>query len=113
MKVVVGFFMVAMVLGCTTENEQAIAIDAHEVEIPSVVWEVSEVFLDVKTSLWRSAQDSTPVSGRVMSFFEDGTISKCIPLYEGRREGVVLTYFPDGRLKFSVSSSYIFLLYSM
>ena len=101
MRFLLGFFLLSIVQGSIPETEHLLAFKAKEVTISSARWNASDVFLDAKTSLWRSVVDSTLISGRVISFFADGSVSKCMPVQEGKKEGTVLTYFPDGRLKFS------------
>ena len=68
--------------------------------LPELEWESSQVFFHNQSGLWKVKSDSSMASGRIVSYASDGALVKVVPVVGGKREGVQLTYFPDGRLKF-------------
>ncbi len=75
------------------------------VVIPDTEWKQDEVYYDRSQSLWRTIQDSSEVSGRITFYFNEHAMAKEIPVFNGKKEGVQRTYFPNGQLKFEESYS--------
>jgi len=90
-----------LLLGVDTSSEwprpssSAIAIEQD--------WLFEEVFYNPEGGLWRSKLDSSVVSGRITARYPNEKLHKHIPVIDGMKEGVVLTYFPSGQVMFSES----------
>lgn len=91
---------IALLLGACDKKESQSAEVRKTVQVPEVAWNASEVFYDRGESLWKTKSDSSTVSGKIKTYFQDGAIASTIPVFEGKKEGTQLTYFQDGKLRF-------------
>lgn len=69
-------------------------------KIPKVEFRMNEVFFNRKNSLWQLLPDSTLASGHIIEKFANGQTAKHFGVFEGKREGVLTTYYADGQIKF-------------
>lgn len=102
MNYTLSILLLVLLMSCNSNRYQS-GIDSIAKEagrVPHSEWKVEETFFDKKKSLWRFKIDSSEVSGVIVSFYTNGSTYKSIPVFEGKRQGAMLTYFLDGKLKF-------------
>lgn len=97
------FFLAACDVRHTAHVEEP-KEDKH-VTVPTIDYDISDVFFDRKTSLWQLNTDSTFVSGHVYERYSNGTLHKAFSVYEGKKEGSLIAYFLNGKVKYSESYS--------
>ncbi len=103
MKLITVFIIVCGLSSCYQRAEKAMVaavVSEKVVEIPGEEWLRDDVFFERRNSTWFVKRDSSLVSGHVIEYFSDGTPFKSTELLDGKKVGVQLTYFPDGRLRF-------------
>lgn len=104
LKYIFGLLTFLLVAACGNDTSEAAVAD-HVIQVPDIDWNFEQTFYDQKTSRWRFKSDSNGVSGRIISFFPNGKIAKNISVFNGEKEGDQLTYFLNGRLRFSETYS--------
>ncbi|MEO9477449.1 MAG: membrane-binding protein [Cyclobacteriaceae bacterium] len=104
MKPSIILVVLLIIIGCNRPDGRPASVDLIKT-VPDIEWKTEETYYDRMTSTWRFSADSNVVSGYIISSFESGAIEKKIGLVEGRKEGLQLTYYPNGQLKFSESYS--------
>ena len=102
MKPSIILVILLIITGCNRPEDRSGSVEAHNI-VPDIEWQTGDTYYDRMTSTWRFKSDSNRVSGYIISYFVDGSIQKKIGLIEGRKEGVQLTYYPSGELRFSES----------
>jgi len=95
-----GWLVLTFLAGCH-QTSKPLSQPFEAVEVPGKEWNAGDIFFDKSTSRWKLKKDSSNVSGKIISYFQHGEIAKIIPVYEGKKEGIQLTYFIDGKLRFS------------
>ena len=99
MRYLVVFAFTAVSFSCS--NPQGVVEARRYVrEIKHSSYLAKDVFYDRLTSRWLHKSDSFGISGIIVSYFNSGIISKIINVSNGRKEGVQLTYYPNGKTKF-------------
>lgn len=83
-----------------TESDELAHLDATVVEIPLVTYDMHDVFFNKKNSQWQFRVNAALVSGYIVDRFKNGQYSKQFCVYEGRKEGMLKVYFPNGKVKF-------------
>lgn len=81
--------------------EQPVAEEGNEAKSsasPQRLWHRSMVYYDRSDSRWKSKEDTTLISGRVVSYFPDSTISETVKVQAGKKEGARKCFYPDGAL---------------
>ncbi|MEP2026761.1 MAG: membrane-binding protein [Reichenbachiella sp.] len=94
--------ILALLVGCDGQlkNAKSILSESKIVDIPLVTYELQEVFFNKKSSRWQFRVNNALVSGYIVDRFKNGQDAKQISVYEGRKEGTLKTYFPNGQLKY-------------
>ncbi len=69
-------------------------------EIPDIEFGMDEVLFNKSNSLWILKSDSSEVSGYISKHYADGLLAVKFGVAAGKREGSLMAYFPDGKLKF-------------
>lgn len=77
--------------------------DLASLEIPEATFLLNEVRFDRSNSQWFHPKDSSKVSGYVVSRYPDGAIAEKFGVVNGRKEGVSISYFVNGQVRFSES----------
>lgn len=91
----------SILFSCSLKDTYEDQKPAVAVLIPDKVFGFDEVFYSKRESLWRHIADSSRVSGLIVHHYPDSTMSRKIAVFEGKREGVSLTFFADGGLRIS------------
>lgn len=93
------FSVFLILVGCNLKENTPVATNVS-IHVPDTELAVIGMFFDKKASLWKTKNDSIVVSGKIIFFYPNGQIAKIIPVFEGKKEGVILTYYDNGDLKF-------------
>ncbi len=102
MKLITVFCLAVLLWSCQYNAEQVESTEESSeiTKVPEVNWPIEEVFFDRSNSTWKHLGDSSLVSGYVTEYFADGILFRRMGLIEGKKEGKLLTFFPDGHLRF-------------
>lgn len=73
---------------------------AAVVAIPQRAYEWQAVFFHRKNSLWQLRLDSTNISGFITEKYANGQTAKHFGVVDGKREGVLTAYYPDGERQY-------------
>jgi len=97
---ILALLLLSLCFGCQQENPPS---EQKKDTSNLVLSELNaqDVYFDRNTSLYRYINDSASVTGIINSYFSKDRIHKSISVIAGRKEGRQLTYFEDGKLKFS------------
>ncbi|MDW3191393.1 MAG: membrane-binding protein [Cytophagales bacterium] len=103
MKLITALLISLAFYGCRQESPSVmVVIEVPEVkEVPNIAWSETEVFLDRSNNTWFLKNDSSLISGYVKQYDVAGKVFRSTGFVDGKMEGVQLTYFPDGRLRFA------------
>lgn len=102
MKLITVIWIAIALLSCKEQAQQSVVLKENyvSVEVPQIDWSIHEVFFDRSNSTWLVKNDSSRVSGYVNEYLQSGGLFRKFGLVNGKKQGVQLTYFPDGRLQF-------------
>ncbi|WP_084370927.1 toxin-antitoxin system YwqK family antitoxin [Reichenbachiella faecimaris] len=75
--------------------------EAKDIVLPAVEYQMEEVFFNRNNSTWLLKLDSSRVSGHIHERYPNGTLLRAFGVFEGKREGLLMTYFPNGKLKYT------------
>lgn len=82
------------------EEDTRIQFDQAEIKIPLVTYDMTDVVFNKKNSKWQFQNNGELVSGYIVEKFKHGQFSKQFAVYEGKKEGILSAYFPNGQLRF-------------
>ena len=104
-RVLIIVVFIVLLSGClqTKKLKMGSLEKVEKTEISQNIFSLEEVFFDRKQSLWLLSIDSSLVSGYVKKRFLDGSLELSFSVFEGKKEGSQITYFPDGQVKFEES----------
>lgn len=103
MRLLLIIIILSALHGCNEVGTPSRVDDPGEVGIPDVAFVRDEVIFNKANSLWLHPDDSSKVSGYVMSYYPGGVIAQKFGVVNGKKEGESITFFPDGQKKFSES----------
>ncbi|WP_456462826.1 toxin-antitoxin system YwqK family antitoxin [Reichenbachiella sp.] len=102
MKYIFMLFFLVLLVGCEQRLElnQRVVIEERVSQTPLATFSIHEVFFNRKNSRWQSRKDSLYVSGYILEYFDNGQLAQKFEVAEGKKEGVLTFYYPNGLVKF-------------
>lgn len=101
MKYISILFLYVLLSGCQSAEEGALTqFEQTALDIPLVTYDIEDVFFHKQSGKWKFQINGALVSGYIVEKFKHGQFSKQFSVLEGKKEGILTVYFPNGQLKF-------------